>query len=392
MGAGVRVKEVNRHDGFERILDALNEAMLDDALWPETSALIDEACGSRGSVLTFGDEFPQDNIQIFFAKIYHRGEDRSEWLREYFRHYHSVDEHLPRLRKLPDSKIAHVPDLFTPEELKTSVTYNEGLPRFESQNGLNVRLDGPCGSRIVWALAEPVDANGWTSSRTDMVARLLPHLRQYVRVRSALAESGALGASASELLDTTRAGVIHLDRRGRIVAMNDTARELLRRNDGLSDGAGMLRTTNSEDDARLDDLLARALPRLVGQGASGSMTVRRTSAAVRLALHVKPVASREADYRARSVAALVLIADPLSRVRVEPDLVAVALGLSRAEAGVAVLLAEGRTARQIAEATGREYSTVRTHLKHIFTKLRVSRQYDVAQAVFALSRLPESRD
>jgi len=384
---------MNRHDGFERIVDALNEAMLDDALWPETSALIDEACGSRGSVLTFGDELPQGNVQIFFAKIYHRGEDRSEWLREYFRHYHAVDEHLPRVRKLPDSEIAHVPDLFTREELKTSVTYNEGLPRFESQNGLNVRLDGPCGSRIVWALADPVDANGWTSARVDMVGRLLPHLRQYVRVRSALAEAGALGASASELLDTTCVGIVQLDRRGRIVAMNDTARELLRRNDGLSDRAGVLRATNPEDDARLDDLLARTLPRPGGQGASGSMTVRRALSPVRLALHVKPVASREAGYRARGVAALVVLTDPLSRVRVDPNLVASALGLSPAEARVALLIAEGRTARQIAEATGRECSTVRTHLKHIFAKLRVSRQLELAQAVLALSRwLPGSRD
>ena len=384
---------MNRHDGFERIVGALNAAMLDDTLWTEASALVDEACGSRGSVLTFGDEFPRDNIQIFFAKICHRGEDRSEWLREYFRHYHPVDEHLPRLRKLPDSKIAHVPELFTREELKTSVTYNEGLRRFESRNGLNVRLDGPRGSRIVWALADPVDANGWTSARVDMVARLLPHLRQYVRVRSALAEAGALGASASELLDTTRVGVIQLDRRGRIVAMNDTARELLRRNDGLCDRAGELHATSPEDDARLDDLLARALPRPAGPSASGSMTVRRALSPVRLALHMKPVASRETGYRAPSVAALVVIADPLSRVRVDPDLVASALGLSPAEARVALLIAEGRTARQIAEATGREYSTVRTHLKHIFTKLRVSRQLELAQAVFALSRwLPGSRD
>lgn len=383
---------MNRHDVFERILDALNEAMVDDSRWPETSALIDEACGSRGSVLTFGDELPKDNIEIFFAKIYHRGEDRSDWLREYFRLYHPVDEHLPRLRTLPDSEIARVADLFTEEELKTSVTYNEGLPRFESQNGLNVRLDGPRGSRIVWAIANPVDADGWSSSRVDMVARLLPHLRQYVRVRSALSEAGALGASLSELLNKTGVGVVQLDRRGRIVEMNDTARALVRRGDGLCDEGGALCTAMPEEQAKLDNLLARALPRLVGQGTSGSMVVSRPSSLPRLALHVTPVASREAGYRTRNVAALAVITDPASRARAELDLVAAALGLTPAEAGVAVLLAEGRTARQIAEVTGRGYSTVRTHLKHIFAKLRVSRQYEVAQAVVALSNFPKSTD
>ena len=108
---------------------------------------------------------------------------------EYFRIYHPVDEHLPRLRKLPDSKLVSIGDLFSEAVRKTSLTYNEGLPRFEMQNGLNVRLDGPYGSRIVWGIADPVDSWGWRSSRVDMVARVLPHLRQYVRVRSALARS-----------------------------------------------------------------------------------------------------------------------------------------------------------------------------------------------------------
>ena len=373
-------------------MDSLNEAMLDDARWPETSALIDEVCGAKGSVLTFGDELSTDEIGLFFSKCYYRGEDRSEWLREYFRLYHAVDEHLPRLRQLPDSKIVRVPDLFTEEELKTSVTYNEGLPRFESQNGLNVRLDGPRGSRIVWGIADPVDANGWTSSRVDMVARLLPHLRQYVRVRSALVEAAALGASAIELLENTRVGFIQLDREGLVVEMNDVARALLRRTDGLSDETGPLRAATPEEDARLEALLARALPRNGGQAASGSMMVRRASSLPSLVLHVKPVASREGDYRSRNVAALVVIVDPLSRVRVEADLAESALRLTPAEAEIAVLLAEGRTTREIAATTGRGYSTVRTHLKHIFAKLGVSRQYELAQAVLSLSGLPMPRD
>ena len=55
------------------------------------------------------------------------------------------------------------------------------------------------------------------------------------------------------------------------------------------------------------------------------------------------------------------------------------------------MLAEGRTLRQIAAATGRGYSTVRTHLKHMFAKLGVSRQFEVAQAVLSLSSLPTAR-
>ena len=383
---------MNRREAFESIVDSLNEAMLDDARWPEASALIDEAFRAKGSVLVFGDERPKGNIEIFFTKCYFRGVDRSSWLREYFRDYHAEDEHLPRLRALPDAKIVPVAELYSEQELKTSRAYNEAFVRFDRQNGLNVRLDGPCGSRITWGIADPIDASGWSSSQLDMIARVIPHLRQYVLVRTALADARALGTSVAGLLDNTRAGVIQLDRRGRIVEANARAAELLRRRDGLSDQGGALYAATPEDNDRLQSLLARALPRFRGQGASGSMVVRRSSLLPRFALHVTPVANRERDDRSRLVAALVLIVDPVERARIDPGLVEAVLGLSPAETEIAVLLAKGRTLRQIAATTGRGYSTVRTHLKHIFAKLGVSRQFEVARLVLALSSLSVSRD
>ncbi|MYD96401.1 MAG: helix-turn-helix transcriptional regulator [Gammaproteobacteria bacterium] len=385
------MSNVSQQDALDRIAASLNEAMLDDARWPETSALIDEACGATGSILTFGDESSTGDIEIFFSRCYQRGADRSNWVGEYFRLYYAIDEHLARVRKLPDSRIVPVADLLTESELRTSLAYNEGLPRYEMQRGLRVRLDGPRGSRIVWAIGDPVDLDGWSSARVDMVAAVLPHIRQYVRVRSTLADAAALGVSVSELLDNTRAGVIQLDRWGRIVSVNDSARELLRRQDGLRDEGGELRAASPRDDQRFQALLGGALPRFGGQAASGSMMVRRRPPMPGFALHVKPVVGREADYRSRHVAALVLIADPLSRARIEPGVVAAELGLTPTETQIALLLAEGLTLRQIAASTGRGYSTVRSHLKQIFAKLGCSRQFEVAQAVLALSDLPGAR-
>ena len=383
---------MNEHDAYRRIVDSLNEAMLDDARWPGASALIDEACGARGSILTFGEERsdPRDS-GIVFARSWYRGVDRSDWQREYFRDYYAEDEHLPRLRALPDGQIARVVDLFSERELKTSRMYNEMLARVDGQNGLNVRLDGPRGSHITWGIADPIDATGWSSSRIDMIGRLLPHLRQYVRVRTALVDAEALGASLAALLDNVHACVIQLDRDGQIVEANDRARELLRGNDGLSDLAGTLRAATPEDDTMLQDLLARASPGFGEPGASGSMMVRRSTLRPRLALHVKPVANRELDYGSRRVASLVLVVDPMKREGILPGRVQAALGLSPTEAEIAVLLAEGRTTREIAVTTGRRYSTVRTHLKHIFAKLGISRQLEIVQLVVALSRLPVPR-
>ena len=58
---------------------------------------------------------------------------------------------------------------------------------------------------------------------------------------------------------------------------------------------------------------------------------------------------------------------------------------------MAVLLAEGKNVREVASATGRRESTIRTHLKHMFAKHGLTRQADLIRLVLALAGARESR-
>ena len=373
---------------FERILGSLHEAVLDGGLWPETSGLIDEACGSKGNFLLTGDGATQDDIEIFFASFCYRGERRRDLERRYFEDYHAIDERAPRLRQLPDSRIVSVASLYTDEEKRTSPVYNEVLAIGDCRDGLNVRLDGPDGSRIVWALADPVDGDGWSADRLETARHLLPHLRQFVRVRQALVNARVLESTVSGLLENAQCGVVHLDPRGRIVQTNDLARAILRTGDALTDREGRLRAASREDDDALQAMLARALPRFGGRGESGSATVGREALAPRLVLHASPVGGGEADMRPTRIAALVLVIDPASQGRIDPGQVEALLGLTRAESQVAVLLAQGRTIRDIAAATGRTEGTIRWHVKQIFARNGISRQVELVQLVLSLADIP----
>ena len=168
--------------------------MLDDARWWETSVLIDEACGLAGSHLVIVGGHSHDAAEWLFDKAY-CGELREEQARDYVENYFPRDERIPRMFRLPDRRVVHVTDLFTEPELKTSPTYNELLRRSDAQNGLNIRMDGPSGLHVVWALADPTEPDGWSSEQIEMIERLLPHIRQFVRVRQALVGAQALGAS-----------------------------------------------------------------------------------------------------------------------------------------------------------------------------------------------------
>ena len=382
---------MSEQEAFDRILASLHEAALDHDHWSSASALIDDTLRAHGNSLVFGDGRSEDDIQIYFAGFFYRGQRLRELEREYFENYYPVDERVPRLRHLPDSRLFHITDLYTGDELKTSVAYNEALPRGHAQHSINVRLDGPNGTRIVWVVNDPVDGDGWSSTQLDSIRYLLPHIRQSVRVQQALAGAGAVGASLAKLLDTTGLGIVQLDGRGRIVAANDRARDLLRTGDGLYDKDGFLYARTPEDNGELQRLLTRALPPFGAQGAGGSTMVRRSSAQPPLVLHLNPVGRQETDFRVWPVAALVLVADPASQTRIDPAVAAAALGLTGMESRVAVLLAEGMNVREVAAATGRGESTIRSHVKHMFAKHGLSRQADLVRLVLSLAGAPEPR-
>ena len=134
---------MSRHDLFERLLSSLHEAMLDDAYWPVASGLMDEACGSKGNILVSGEGETADEGGIFLARCCYRGQRHEDYETEYFRVYHHRDERGPRLRQLPDSKIVSVKELYTEEEKRSSIAYNEMLRRSDTGNCLHARLDGP---------------------------------------------------------------------------------------------------------------------------------------------------------------------------------------------------------------------------------------------------------
>ena len=371
-------------NAFDRIVASLHEAALDDSRWPTTSALIDEACGIEGNCIAIG-EGPPDDVRVNCVGLHYRGQHREDLEREYLEFYHPIDEGVARGRRAPDGHIVSIASLYTEKELKTSAAYGVALARGHYQNGLHVRMNLSMGSFFSWRLADPVTSGGWEPSRLALVEGLLPHIRQFVRVRRALVRAGALVASVTDLLENTGLGVIHLDQRGRVVAANDRAQALLRRAGGLSHRDGVLRIPNCQ--ARLERLIAGALP-VAGVAVGGSMAVPRDAGTLPLVLHVRPVPLAQPAYGIRSVAVLVLLVEPGRQSRIDRAMVASSLGLTATESRIAAWLAEGRTVAEIAAATGRKANSIRWHLKQIYRKRGLSGQSDLVRLVLSAARFP----
>lgn len=379
---------MSQRDSFDRTLAALHEATLVGSGWPGASELVDRVSGARGSYLLYGKGKAQSDV-LFYTKYFCLGgELRKDIEEDYFDVYYRVDERVPRIKTLPDGQLVHVASLYTEQEKKSSLAYNELLPLTHTADSLLVHLEGPGMSQIVWNIADPVKSGGWRSSQLEMIQRLLPHVRHFVNMRQALADAEAVGLSLFKLLDNKNCGIIQLNRHGQILEMNDFAAALLARGDALCDRKRFLSARDISDNARLQMLLEDALPKLVCPSTGGSVTIGRMRMGPRLVLHVSPVEQGQTDCRAMSVAAIVMIVDPGAKENIDPGLVMEAFGLTRAESMVAVLLASGLTIREIAGSTGREESTIRWHMKQIFQKQGISRQAQLVRRVQTLGGVP----
>ncbi len=382
---------MNPDDAFERILASLYEAALDDTRWSAATLLIEEALDASGTAIGVVEVGDDDvlNARVHFARFLRRGESVQDLMHEYFTVYHPIDEAMPRARRLPHARLVHVRELYTEDELKTSVAYNEGLARLGGQNGLQTQMRGPDGTRIGWVISDPDRSRVWESAQLRFMERLLPHIRRSVIIRQTLAASEALGTGLAGLLDNDRIGAVQLDRNGRVLEANAPALEILRRGDGLVEGDGTLDAVLPADRSRLRRLLARALPDFLGEAPSGgSMTVQRPSGRSRLGLHVMPVGDAVADFGGRRVAVLVLLVDPARRPPINAQRVAVTLGLTASEGRMAALLAEGLKMREIAAVQGWSEDYVRWMTKQVYRKLGASGQVDLVRQVLAVDALP----
>ena len=143
---------------FDEVVSALHEAMLDDGHLSNASRLIDEACGSVGNNIIIYRGDTQADFEWLFAKLHYRGEINEEINQIYPKHYRRIDERLPRFMRLPESQPIAVPEIYTPEELRTSPTFNELLDIADGKRGLNMRMKRGLldGTRMFFILADPV--------------------------------------------------------------------------------------------------------------------------------------------------------------------------------------------------------------------------------------------
>lgn len=374
-------------DRFDAVVENLYSAAIADVSWESLCPLFHELLGTAAHGLTYAEVGSSGDLVISRAGFYLGEESRPDVERSYFRDYFPRDEAIPRLLGLGDGELVHKSDLYSDREKRTSAAYNEFHCGLQVENGLFLGVAPPEGKTMILSVGNSTEREGWGNDQIRVLRGLLPHLRRFHRVRRVLADTQALGASLAGMLDSRRLGLIQLDRRGRILEANDRASEILSKRDGLADRGGFLAAAHREEHAELQRLLARALLPDGLRAAGGSMKIGRRETRVPLILEIHAIRRKETADCGSRLGALVLIFDPATRPRLDPELVTRCLGLTPTESRVAVAIAAGETVAGAALVLGCAEGTARTHLRQVYRKLGIRKQTELVRRVLSLENL-----
>ena len=211
--------------------------------------------------------------------------------------------------------------------------------------------------------------------------RLLPHLQQAFQVHRVASRLQAERDAAVEVLDRLPLGVLLVDRACQLLAANSYAKQLLAEADGLTLGYNGLCAASHEETASLRELASCDPLTATGGSArpDGALTLSRPSGRRPLQVLVSPLPRTGGLIDDEGPATVLFVADPDRAVRADQETLRRLFGLTRTEARLAALIAQGERLDEAAEAMGVSVGTARTHLKRIFSKTGAKRQSELVR-------------
>ncbi|HET9159511.1 MAG TPA: hypothetical protein VFN88_02775, partial [Caulobacteraceae bacterium] len=230
-------------------------------------------------------------------------------------------------------------ELVPADERNASPFYQELFPRYDAEYCLAARIPGPGDVKVLIGVNRTSAQGAANDEDKQRLKALLPHLETAIRLQQALEGQGALLAAQS--FEALSMAAFLCNAWGRVVGMTPAAERLVASGGPLRLSGGQLTAL----DAAANVGLQAALRAACGDRAANAALTRETSLALTDAqgsarrVDVAPLPLEGAPMRLGAVA-VVAVSDTLPLIRTV-ELLRRTFGLTRAEAEVAVDVAEG---------------------------------------------------
>ena len=364
-----------RRASFDEVLLAVNQAVLDPALWPAALTRAADHVGAIGGMVT-RHGYDQGEAFMITGRL-------DTDLGKLYLERHLDDGYARHILWLPEGDPLLASALWPVAEVRRSALYAEILlpQRIEDHVMLNYAAwgSGSGGGGFAFCLdARTADAPDEALRR---VTRLAPHLRQALDLAGALQASRGAERRLAAALDAAPHAVLMLDAGARLRHANAAGEALLRLADGLrllpeSGGPGRILAALPGETGRLHKLIGRAM----ATGLGGRMRISRPSGEPGWPVLVTPLTDEPGH-----PAVALLAGGPDTPPG--PEMLRATFGLTQAEARVLHGIATGAGVPATAAALGLSPETVRSHLARCFDATGARSQAALAALVARLPRV-----
>lgn len=303
-----------------------------------------------------------------------------ELVQLYAEKYHHIN---PFFLREPQPRTGHIGrshELITPEEFEQTVFYREYFRQLNLFHVISVTVLSESDISGNFSLSRTKEMGIYTDEEAHLLHILLPHLQRAFRIGQVLDGLRMERTMMSEVLNKLPQGALIVNRTGHLLFANQSAEQILARNDGLSlDHQGNLAAPTAND--QLYQLIASAghsnaiLPAQSG----GIFQLQRPSGLRPLSLLIAPLNHDLSHDNYHQPSVLIFITDPEQRTESTEAVLQQLYSLTPAEARLAAILVQGKSIATAATELHVTQNTARTHLKHIFEKTDVRRQSELVQ-------------
>ncbi len=297
----------------------------------------------------------------------------TQGVESYESHFFATDPFV----RLQEGEVLTAEELIGTQWLESSI-YNEYLKPLGIRHLLGADIYTKDGIECRLRITRPLESKSFSPDDKALVRFLLPHLKRSIQLHARLdfleTERQLFAGTVNRML----LGIVSFDQNGAVLETNQEARRILAEKDGIWQSGNTLAVESSQEGRELQRMIRAAIADNSGGEGSAvveAMSISRPSGRSKLGVLVRAIPmGRYSESRHRPAAAVFLRDSEANAAQPSQELVRRLFGLTRMEAQLALLLAEGNTLDEAAEKMNVRRNTARTHLRSIFCKTGVTRQ------------------
>ncbi len=282
---------------------------------------------------------------------------------------------------LPEGEVVSVTNFVGREAYRASRFYRDYVAHYAIGDILGLDLMARSGFQMRLRVCRLEGSADFDEAEHGRLARFVSHLRAaldlYERFQSHNGEDDIYDNAIEQL----SIGTILLDRAGEVVRCNGIAQRVLDERDTIRLVGKRLAFSNPSADRRFRRNIAAQ------HGLNGStlefMRVEQQSDRRGIGIAIRSLDPARSTALGTAPATAIFLTDPQRQAKLTGKAVAGIFGLTPMEGEIAACLSNGLCLAQTAEILGIAQNTVRTHLRSIFDKLRVTRQSQLVHRVRA---------